>query len=191
MSSPSPAVRPGSRILVRSRLLERLTFLALLIGLVAAASYAEATTTPLRILKPALGAWLDAHQFYLMEGAATALGLIIGIRLGRRIAAESVGGRHGATSVMILAALAWAPLVHVCAAAARLGWSGRDGLLASWLVGREGYETGTRFLRLLITAIYFLKTVGLAALAGLAMIAIGIALVSSRDTAADDVSPGS
>jgi hypothetical protein len=191
MSPTSPAVQPAARTSVRSPLLERLTFLALLIGLVAAASYAEGTTTSLRVFRPALGAWLDAHQFYLMEGGATALGLIVGIRLGRRLAAESVGGRRGANSVMILAALAWAPLVHVCAAAARLGWSGRGGSIESWIVGREGYEAGARFLRLFITAIYFFKTAGLAALAGLAMIAIGVALVSSHDGAADSASSGS
>jgi hypothetical protein len=191
MSSTSHSVQSAARTRVRSPLLERLTFLALLIGLVAAASYALGTTTALRVFKPALGAWLDAHQFYLMEGGATALGLIVGIRLGRRLAAESVGGRHGANFVMILAALAWAPLIHVCAVAARLGWSGRGGNFASWIVGREGYETGARFLRLFITAIYFLKTAGLAALAGLAMIAIGVALVSSRDTIVDNASEGS
>lgn len=191
MSPTSPAVQSTARTPVRSPLLERLTFLAPLIGLVAAASYAEDTTTPLRVFRPALGAWLDAHQFYLMEGGATALGLIVGIRLGRRLAAESVGGRHGANFAMILAALAWAPLVHVCAAAARLGWSGRGGSFANWIVGREGYEAGARSLRLFITAIYFLKTAGLAALAGLALIAIGVALVSSHDGAADKPLAGS
>jgi len=191
MSSTSPVVQPAARASVRSPLLERLTFLALLIGLVAAASYAEGTTTPLRVFKPALGAWLDAHQFYLMEGGATALGLIVGIRIGRRLAAESVGARQGANSVMILAALAWAPLIHVCAMAARLGWSGRAGSFASWIVGREGYEAGARFLRLFITVIYFCKTAGLAALAGLALIAIGVALASSHDAVADNAPAGS
>jgi hypothetical protein len=191
MSSASRALQPAARAPVRSPLLERLTFLALLIGLVAATSYAVGATTPLRVVKPALGAWLDVHQFYLMEGGGTALGLIVGIRFGRRLAAESAGGRHGANFVMILAALAWAPLIHLCAAAARLGWSGRGGMLASWIVGREGYEAGAKFLRLSITAIYFFKTAGLAALAGLAMIAIGVALVSSHDGAADSASSGS
>ena len=61
--------------------------LALLIGLIAAASYAMGATIALRVAMPALGAWLDAHQFYLMEGGATAFGLIVGIRIGRRCAA--------------------------------------------------------------------------------------------------------
>jgi hypothetical protein len=176
MSSPSPAVQPVARTSVRSPILELLTFLALLIGLVAAGSYALRATTAIRVFNPALGAWLAAHQFFLMEGGATALGLLVGIRLGRRLASESVGGRHGANFVMILAALAWAPLTHLCAAAARFGWSGRGGSFASWIVGREGYEAGARSLRLFITAIYFFKTAGLAALAGLALIAIGVAL---------------
>jgi hypothetical protein len=86
---------------------------------------------------------------------------------------------------MILAALAWVPLIHVCATAARFGWSGRGGSLAGWLVDREGYEAAGRFLRLSITAIYFCKTAGLAALAGLALIAIGVARANSRDAAAN------
>ena len=184
----SPVVLPAARIPIRSPLLERLTFLALLIGLVAASSYAFGTTAALRVIKPAAGAWLDAHQFYLMEGGATALGLMIGIRIGRRVATDTVGERYGANFVMILAALAWAPLVHVCAASARFGWSGRGGSLASWLVDREGYEAAGRFLRLSITAIYFCKTAGLAALVGLALIAIGVVRANLRDTAAKNTS---
>ncbi len=189
MSPTSPAVLPAARRPVRSPLLERLTFVALLIGLVAAASYAQGTTTPLRVFRPALGAWLDAHQFHLMEGGATALGLIIGIRLGRRLAAETLSAGYGANFVLILAALAWAPLMHFCAIAARFGWSGRGGGLASWIVDREGYEAAGRFLRLSITAIYFCKTAGLAALAGLALIAIGVARANLRD--ANNTSPAS
>jgi hypothetical protein len=188
-SPTAPAVPPVARISMRSPLLERLTFFALLIGLVTAASYALGTTAALRVFKPATGAWLDAHQFYLMEGGATALGLIIGIRVGRRMAAESIGEHYGANLVMILAALAWAPLIHLCATAARFGWSGRGGRLASWIVDREGYEAAGRFLRLSITAIYFCKTAGLAALAGLALIAIGVVRANLRDTAANDTSP--
>lgn len=101
----SPAVLPAARIPMRSPLLERLTFLNLLIGLVAAASYALGTATALRVFKPATGAWIEAHQFYLMEGSATALGLVIGIRSGRRLAVESMGERNGANFVIILAAL--------------------------------------------------------------------------------------
>lgn len=187
----SPAVSPAAHLPARSPLLERLTFFALLIGLVAAASYAQGTTTPLRVFRPALGAWLDAHQFYLMEGGATGLGLVIGIRVGRRLAIESIGERDGANFVMILAALAWAPSIHFCAAAARFGWSGRGGSLASWLIDREGYEAATRFLRLSITAIYFCKTAALAALAGLALIAIGVARGHLRDAAANHNSPAS
>jgi len=185
----SPTVLPAARIPTRSPLLERLTSLALLIGLVAAASYARGTTTPLRVFRPALAAWLDTHQFYLMEGGATALGLIIGIRIGRRLAAESIGERYSANFMMILAALAWAPLIHLCATAARFGSSGRGGCFASWLVDRQGYEAAGRFLRLSVTAIYFCKTAGFAALAGLALIAIGVARANLRDAAANPTSP--
>jgi hypothetical protein len=172
----------------RSPLLERLTFLALLIGLVAAASYAVDAPSVIRFVKPQLGAWLDAHEYYLMEGGATAFGLIVGIRLGRRLAAETAGTPRTTNLALIMAVLAFAPLIHLCARAARFGWAGRGGLVETWIVGREGYDASVRFYRMFITAIYFLKTAGLAALAGLALIALAVAIVSSRDAAGTEQS---
>lgn len=157
--------------------------LALLIGLIAAASYAMGATIALRVAMPALGAWLDAHQFYLMEGGATAFGLIVGIRIGRRLAAETIGAPHSANLVLILAALALAPLIQLCAAAACFGWAGRGGSAATWIIGREGYEAGAKLYRVFITAIFFSKTAGLAVLAGLALIAMAVAIACSRDAA--------
>jgi hypothetical protein len=174
------AFQPPADKLARAPLLERMTFLALLIGLVAAASYATGAAANIRFAKPQLGAWLEAHQFYLMEGGATAFGLIVGIRLGRRLAADTARAPQTANIAIILAALAFAPMIHLCARTARLGWAGRGGAVSSWIVEHEGYEGGTRFYRLFITAVYFFKTAGFAAVAGLALIALAVAIVSSR-----------
>jgi hypothetical protein len=171
------------RALRRSALLERLTFLALLIGLVAAASYAMGAATALRYVYPRLGAWLDAYQYYLMEGGATAFGLIVGIRIGRRLAADAADEPQTANIALILAALAFAPLIHLCARAARFGWAGHGGVAASWIIGREGYEASAKYYRFFLTTIYFFKTAGLAVIAGLALIALTVAIVSSRDAA--------
>jgi hypothetical protein len=139
------AASPLQQMLRRSPLLERMTFLALLIGLVAAASYAVGAANAIRSADPRLGAWLDAHQYYLMEGGATAFGLIVGIRLGRRLASDTASAPHTANIVLILAALAFAPLIHLCARAARFGWAGRGGVAASWIIDHEGYEGGAKF----------------------------------------------
>jgi hypothetical protein len=173
-------------VLQRSPVLERMTFAALLIGLVAAASYAVGAAGAIRFANPPLGSWLDAHQFYLMEGGATAFGLIVGIRIGRRLAADTASAPQTANIALILAALAFAPLIHLCARAARFGWAGRGGAAASWITEREGYEVGAKFYRMFITAIYFFKTAGLAGIAGLALIALAVAIISSRDTPTAD-----
>jgi len=171
-------------------MLERLTFLALLIGLVAAASYAVGLASVMRFAHPPLGVWLDAHQYYLMAGGATAFGLIVGIRIGRRLAADAAGVPQTANIALILAALAFVPLIHLCARAARFGWAGRDGVAVNWITDREGYESGARLVRMFITAIYFFKTAGLAMIAGLALIALAVAIVSSRDAAGADRTSG-
>jgi hypothetical protein len=185
--SASPEITAASRLPRRARrrspLLERLTFLAMLIGIVAAASYAMGAASALRFANPRLGTWLDAHQYYLMEGGATAFGLIVGIRIGRRLAADTADEPQTANIALILAALAFAPMLHLCARAARFGFAGRGGVASSWITGREGYESSAKFYRLFITAIYFFKTAGLAVIAGLALIALTVAIVSSRDPA--------
>jgi hypothetical protein len=174
--------------IARSPLLERLTAAALLVGLLAAASYAAGATAVLRMVKPALGAWLDAHQFYLMEGGATAFGLLVGIRLGRRIAGGLAVTPRMVAIALTIALVTLAPMVHLCAAMARLGWNGGGANLESWLVGREGYETGENYLGMAITAIYFLKTAAYAAIGGVALIAMVIAVSAARGSS--DATPG-
>ena len=182
-ASAAPAPTP-TRPISRSPILERMTFAALFIGLVAGASYALGAALVLRLVHPALGAWLDLHQFYLMEGGATAFGLIVGIRVGRRLAADTVVAGQTTNIALMLAAVALAPLIHLCARAARLGWAGRGGVVASWLTGREGYDNGARLFKLLITAIYFLKTAGIAAIVGLAVVGLAVAAASTHDASA-------
>ncbi|HVC43997.1 MAG TPA: hypothetical protein VND20_04215 [Candidatus Binataceae bacterium] len=166
--------------IARSPMLACLTAAALLVGLIAAASYAVGVTAVLRMVKPALGGWLAAHQFYLMEGGATAFGLLVGIRLGRRIAGAIAVTRRMLAIALAIALVALVPLVHLCAAMARLGWNGGGARLESWLVGREGYAAGEKYLDTAITAIYFFKTAAYAALGGVALIAIVIAASAAR-----------
>jgi hypothetical protein len=177
------------RAIGRSPLLERLTFAALLIGLIAGTSYAVGAADLVRTVRPALGAWLDAHQFYMMEGGATAFGLILGMRIGRRLAADTAGAAQTTSIALILAVVALSPLIYLCARAARFGWAGRGGIAVSWIIGRAGYANGTRLYKLLITAIYFLKTAGLAAIAGLVLIGLAVAMVIARDATGSGESP--
>jgi hypothetical protein len=176
----------------RSRLLERLTAIALLVGVTTTASYGAGMPNALRVVRPELGGWLDAHQFYLMEGAATTFGLLVGIRLGRWLAGDAASAPQTIAIALTITLVMLAPLVHLCAAVARIGWNGSGASLESWLVGREGYAAGENFARMAVAVIYFLKTAAYATLGGVALIAIVIAgSAASSIGAADHSSAGS
>lgn len=168
-----------------SRFLERLTLLAALAGVVATWSYATGSATILRTLNPSLGAWWDAHQFHLMEGAATALGLLIGIRVALRLVADAELQSRSAIVVFVLAILAFAPLLHVCSTVARLGWRASSSAAESRIIGYAGYGGGRQLDKVLIAGIYFLKTAAFAVLAGLALAAIA-AVASAALIGADE-----
>jgi len=154
------------------RFLGWFTFLVLVVGLISLLSYSLTASELMRSDNPALAAWWEAHQFHFMEGGATAFGLLLGIRIaGRFVAGPGERSRAG-LAALVFAIIAFAPLIHVCAMAARIGWNGQGASFASWLISREGYETGRQIDKLMIAGVYFLKTAGFALLAGLGLMAI-------------------
>jgi len=178
------------------RFLEWLTLLAAFAGIVATLSYATGAATVLRIIDPSYGAWWDAHQFHLMEGAATALGLLIGIRIGLRFVADAEVRSRSAIAAFVLALLALAPMLYVCSSVARLGWRASSGATESRIIGYAGYGGGKQLDKVLIAGVYFLKTTGFALLAGLALTAIVTAAAAASiggaarqaENAAEDLS---
>lgn len=159
------------------RLLAWLTLAALLIGILATLSYATGAATIVRVEWPTAGAWLGAYEFHLMEGAATALGILVGIRCGRRLVAEAIAKSRGAYIALVFGLLLLLPLTHLCSMAARLGWGARNGAIAGWIVGHSGYAMGRYADKVLIAGVYFLKTTGLAFLAGLGLFTLAIVVV--------------
>jgi hypothetical protein len=168
-----------------SRFLEWLTLLAAAVGVVATLSYATGAATILRASNPSLGAWWDTHQFHLMEGAATALGLLIGIRVGLHLVADAEARSRCVIVVFVLAILAFAPLLHVCSAVGRFGWRASSSATESRIIGYAGYSGGRQLDKVLIAGVYFLKTAGFAVLAGLALAAIAV-VVSAALIGADE-----
>jgi len=166
----------------RLRFLGWLMLMAFIAGLISLLSYSLAGQEIVRAEHPRLGAWWGDYQFYFMEGAATALGLLLGIRAGGGAVAGSEKRSRAAIAALVVATIALAPLVHLCAAIARFGWNGHSASFATWIVGREGYELGRQVDKVAMTGIYFLKTAGFGFLAGLALMAlacIGVCLLGS------------
>jgi len=169
-------------------LLVWLSLMALVIGLLSLLSYSLNASELIRLTMPSFGAWWEAHQFYFMEGGATAVGLLLGIGVANGIMADTSQRFRARLAALVLAIIAFAPLIHTCAIVARLGWNGRGASLASWIVSREGYETGRHIDKVLIAAIYFFKTVGFAVMCGLGLMAIACAAVIVLDSASAEIS---
>jgi hypothetical protein len=159
------------------RLLMWPSLFALIIGLVSLLSFSLNASELMRPTSPSFGAWWEANQFYFMEGGATALGLLLGIGVGNGTMADRHQRSRARLAALVLAIIAFTPLIHLCAVAARMGWSGRATSLASRITAREGYEMGRYVDRVLITAVYFFKTVAFAMLCGLGLMAIACAAV--------------
>jgi hypothetical protein len=165
------------------RFLGWLILLAVAVGLISLLSYSLNAAELLRPVAPSFTAWWQGNQFTFMEGGATAIGLLLGISFVERIMVGRNQRFRAVLAALVLAIIAFAPLIHACAAAARLGWNGHGASLASWIVSREGYETGRLIDKVLIAGVYFLKTVAFALLSGLGLMAIVCAAVIVLESA--------
>jgi len=174
-----------ARVGRHSRTLRWLTVVSLFLGVLSAISYAVGGTNLLRMKNPALGAWFDSYQFYLMEGAATALGLLVAIRLARRLINQPENRARCTVWSGILAVLAFSPLAHVCATTARLGPDVLGVVLENRISGVASYQSRIQLDKLLIAEVYFLKTACLALVAGLGLVAIVVAVLFVAGSAAD------
>jgi hypothetical protein len=154
-----------------SALLGRLTLLAVLVGVISTLSYALSMPTMIRQGHPDFGAWWDLNQFYFMEGAATALGLLVGIRIGRSFVSDTAARARGANVALVLAIVVLIPLMHLCGEVARIAWGTRVIVTQGVTIGHM-HVVGKPLDKVLTTGVYFFKTAGFAGLAGLALFAV-------------------
>jgi hypothetical protein len=150
-------------------LVARLIQVCVVVGLLATFSYASGLHNVVRMRAPAAGAWWNAHEFYLMEGAATALGLLVALRVGVRFAAEGASLRYLAPVTLVLEAALLMPLTRLCARVARIGADGGAIVAPNLMAAYAGFVSGKMLDKLLIAALYFLKTMGFGFLLGLAL----------------------
>ena len=150
-------------------LIARLIQVCLIVGLLAMFSYASGLHNLVRMKAPGAGAWWNAHEFYFMEGAATALGLLVALRVGLRLAAEADRSRYLATITLALEAALLMPLTYLCARVARIGADGGAIVAPNRMAALAGFETAKLLDKALIAGLYFLKTVAFGFLLGLAL----------------------
>lgn len=162
----------------------RLIQVALLVGLLAMFSYATGLHNVVRMKAPAAGAWWNAHEFYLMEGAATAFGLLVALLIGLRLVAGTVRLCRLAAIILAFEAALLIPLTHLCARVARIGADGGAIVAPNRMAAYAGFESAKMLDKLLIAALYFFKTVAFGFLIGLA--AFGAVMVGAILTAHGD-----
>jgi hypothetical protein len=152
-----------------SRLMKRLTAVALAIGALATLSYATGAHIAVRYLDPPLGAWWQSNEFWIMEGGASALGVLIGLRTGARLVDDSGLRRRTAVASLVAAPVVCVWLTPAFAVVARMGWNARAASIESRLVGLAGYGAGRFLDKILIAGVYFIKTACFALLVGLTL----------------------
>jgi hypothetical protein len=165
-------------------LVRRLIQVALLVGLLAMFSYATGLHNVVRMKAPAAGAWWNAHEFYLMEGAATAFGLLVALLIGLRLVAGTERLCRLAAIMLAFEAALLIPLTHLCARVARIGADGGAIVAPNRMAAYAGFESAKMLDKLLIAALYFFKTVAFGFLIGLA--AFGAVMVGAIMTAHGD-----
>ncbi|HEY6419719.1 MAG TPA: hypothetical protein VIX59_12010 [Candidatus Binataceae bacterium] len=160
-----------------ARVVGRLTALAILVTAVSTISYGLGVHMVVRYFEPRAGAWWNAHEFVFAQTAATALGLLIGIRIGARFIDDARARRRSLATALIIAALALVLATPLCGTIARFGWSGHSGAVRDRLVGAAGYDVAGFLLKLVFALVYALKIVVLALMLGL--VVVGLAMLAT------------
>jgi hypothetical protein len=167
---------------------------SLLVGVASTLSYATDVHNLLRARAPAAGAWWYAYEFYFMEGAATALGLLVALCVALRFGAAEIW-RRLAVLTLVLYALLLVPLTYMCTRVARVGTDAVGPVGSDRLIGIFGFVPGEFLGKILMAGVYFLKTAGFGFLLGMALVAVVMAALmiapgrrSSMETVSTDPS---
>ena len=158
--------------------------MAILLGAVFTTSYGTGAHIAVRYLNPSFGAWWNANEFAIVECAASALGMLIGIRIGARLVHGEALKNRSVIAAVIVSALALPIVGRVGAEVARFRFT--SGASASgWLIDRFGYDTGMFLDKLLAAGLYSMKIAAFALPVGLILFGVAIAIFMTSEPARD------
>lgn len=141
---------------------------SLLVGIVSTLSYGAQIQNLMRMVAPGAGAWWSDYQFYFMAGSATAVGLLVALRVGLRFV-DPESARRGALVSLALDAVLILPLTHLCTIVARVGAHGGSVVVQNAIASFVGYTIAKRLDMLIVAGTYFLKTAAFGFLLGLGL----------------------
>jgi len=162
----------------------RLTFVAILLTAIFTVSYGTGAHIVVRYLNPTFGAWWNSNEFAILECAAAALGMLIGIRIGARLVHSGEMKNRSMIAAVIVSALALPIVGRIGAEVARFRFT--SGAFANvWLIDRFGYDTGMFLDKLLTAGVYSIKIAAFALPVGMILFGIAIAFFMTSDPARD------
>lgn len=162
----------------------RLTFIAILLGVIFTLSYGAGAHIVIRYLNPPFGAWWNANEFAIAEFAAAALGMLAGIRIGARLMSDVALKNRSMIAAVIVGALALPIVGRIAAEIARFRFTG-GGFLDAWLIDRFTYDTGMFLDKLLAAGVYSIKIALFALPVGMILFGLAIATFMTTEPAGD------
>jgi hypothetical protein len=160
----------------------RLTFVALVLGVLSTLSYGTGAHLAVRYLNPPFGAWWNANEFAILECTAAGLGMLIGIRIGARLVHERALKNRSMVTATITGVLALPVIVRVIAQVARFNFTS-GASIRSWLIDRFTYDEGKFLDKLLTACVYSIKITAFALPVGMILFGAAIALFMTEPVA--------
>src|SRR5258708_37972418 len=111
----------------------RLTFVGLLLTIIFTLSYGLGAHIAVRYLNPSFGAWWNSKEFAIVECAAAALGMLIGIRIGARLVHGGALKSRSMVAAVVIGGLILPMVARVSAEIARFEFT-RGGSATAWLI---------------------------------------------------------
>jgi hypothetical protein len=162
----------------------RLTFVAMLLTAVFTMSYGTGAHIAVRYLNPPFGAWWNSNEFAILECAAAALGMLIGIRIGARLVNDAALKDRSMIAAVIVSALVLPIVGPIGAQIARFKFT--SGASANeLLIDRFRYDTGMFLDKLLAAGVYSIKIAMFALPVGMILFGLAIAIFMTSEPARD------
>jgi hypothetical protein len=162
----------------------RLTFLAIVLSIVFTLSYGSGAHLAVRYLNPKFGAWWNSNEFSILECAAAALGMLIGIRIGARLVSDRAVKIRSMVTAVIVGALALPIVARISAEAARFNFTS-GASISSWLIDRFAYDVGMFLDKLLAASVYSIKIAAFSLPVGMILFGAAVAIFMTTEPVGD------
>ena len=161
-----------------------LTFVALLLTGIFTLSYGLGAHIAVRYLNPSFGAWWNSNEFAIVECAAAALGMLIGIRIGARLVHGGALKNRSMVAAVVVGGLLLPIVARITAEIARFKFTS-GGSVTAWLIDHFRYDTGMFLDKLLTASVYSIKIAAFALPVGMILFAVAVAIFMTTEPAGD------